>query len=115
MKNKYLRTNKTLNGFNEKKLRLEILNKVYFQFLLFKVRSKISFISLIKKPPIKEMLPETIMRTYSHLVREDEISNYDQLSREQIDKIDKLLANGAVGGLKKIMNIYAIGHNDKHL
>ena len=45
----------------------KVFSKVYFKYMLLKVRAKISFMAFIKRVTIPELIVQTIYNCYMHL------------------------------------------------
>jgi len=49
------------------------MRKVYFKYLVMKVRGKISYMSFKKRMTISEIFLKTILHSYKHFIKTDQI------------------------------------------
>ena len=55
-----------------------VLRKVYFKYLLIRVRAKISYIAMYKRMTVLELFVRTIRKCYLDLIKKNEIPKPDE-------------------------------------
>lgn len=75
-----------------------VFRKVYLKYLIMKVRAKISFIALEKRMTVIQLLVDTILRCYRHLMNKGAIKRYSNEEELRHETAFFDMANGVMNG-----------------
>ena len=66
----------------------KVFSKVYFKYLMLKVRSKISYLAFAKRMTVPELFYSTILNCYEHLM---DVGAIPKLTKKERDRHENVI------------------------